>query len=265
MYEIAEEVRQEILTGLEKIEAEHRVKVIFACESGSRAWGFPSKNSDYDVRFIYAHPIDWYLTVDLEDKRDVIELPIHDDLDISGWDLRKALKLFRKSNPPLLEWLGSPIVYWEKYTVAQNMRDLAPIAYSPISCMYHYFSMAKGNFRDYLRGDTVKLKKYFYVLRPLLGVIWLERQLGVVPTEFQKLIEGTLEDDALKEAIYRLIERKKVGEELDAGPRIPEISSFIEREISRLEAEEFEKRAQKAPVEKLNTLFQDGLNEIWRH
>jgi predicted nucleotidyltransferase len=74
------------------------------------------------VRFLYARPVEWYLSIDLEHRRDVIEVPIAGNLDINGWDLRKALQLFRRSNLPLLEWLGSPIVYYERYTVAAKMR-----------------------------------------------------------------------------------------------------------------------------------------------
>jgi uncharacterized protein len=95
-------MKQKIIEEIKKIEGTYKVKVLYACESGSRAWGFPSKNSDYDVRFIYIHEEDWYLSID--QKRDVIELPINDLLDINGWELTKALRLFRKSNPPLLEW-----------------------------------------------------------------------------------------------------------------------------------------------------------------
>ena len=123
-----------ILSELNRIEQDYHVQILFACESGSRAWGFPSSDSDYDVRFVYIRPTDWYLAIDVERKRDVIELPIDDSLDISGWDLRKALQLYYKSNPPLLEWLGSPIIYQEKYTVAQQLRNLAPEFYNPIAC-----------------------------------------------------------------------------------------------------------------------------------
>ena len=100
------EVFQRVRQALAQVEAERNVRVLFACESGSRAWGFASRDSDYDVRFLYVHRRDWYLSV--EDRRDVIEQPIADDLDVSGWELRKALRLLRKSNPPLLEWLKSP-------------------------------------------------------------------------------------------------------------------------------------------------------------
>ena len=111
---IADAVRAEVARRLRQIEAEEGVRIFYACESGSRAWGFPSKDSDYDVRFLYAHPRPWYLSIDVERKRDVIERPITDEIDLGGWDLRKALQLFRKSNPPLLEWLQAPIIYRSK-------------------------------------------------------------------------------------------------------------------------------------------------------
>lgn len=158
---------------LKCIEEMHNVKILYACESGSRAWGFPSKDSDYDVRFIYINHPDWYLSID--DKRDVIELPINDLLDINGWDIRKALKLFRKSNPPLQEWLLSDIVYYQKYDFINNLRALSSEVFSPISCFYHYLNMARNNYREYLQGDQVKIKKYFYVLRPVLACKWIEQ------------------------------------------------------------------------------------------
>jgi uncharacterized protein len=150
---IAPEIRAEINRRLHVVEKTYDVKVLFACESGSRAWGFASEDSDYDVRFIYIQPRDWYLTVDLEDKRDVIETPIEGVWDINGWELRKALRLFSKSNPPLLEWLQSPIIYQEPYTVAAQMRQLLAIHYSPSACLYHYLHMARKNYRTYLQGE----------------------------------------------------------------------------------------------------------------
>src|SRR6201990_2789542 len=103
------DVHQRVRDALAQVEAERHVRVLYACESGSRAWGFASRDSDYDVRFLYVHEPDWYLSV--QDRRDVIEEPLSDELDVSGWELRKALRLLRKSNPPLLEWLKSPFVY----------------------------------------------------------------------------------------------------------------------------------------------------------
>ncbi len=123
---ISDDVRREIQRRLRAVEEEHDVRVLFAVESGSRAWGFPSPNSDYDVRFIYAHPREWYLSLDLEQRRDVIECEIADDIDLSGWDIRKALKLFWQSNPSFVEWLHSPIVYRDQAEFAARARALLP-------------------------------------------------------------------------------------------------------------------------------------------
>ena len=257
------DIQSTVIESLISIEIQNDVRVLYACESGSRAWGFDPEDSDYDIRFIYLNRPEWNLTIDLERKRDVIELPINDALDISGWDLRKALQLFQKSNPHLLEWLGSPISYFEKYAVISSMRDLAAQCYSPIACQYHYFKMAKGNFRDYLTGERVWLKKYLYVLRPILAVIWLERQLGVVPTEFQKLVEGVDDDADLKKAIDELLDLKRSGSEMDFAPKIPEISQFVESELDRMESEQFERRTGNCPVEELNEVFRAALEEVW--
>ena len=227
--------------------------------------GFPSADSDYDVRFIYLHPRDWYLSIDLEQKRDVVECFIGGQLDINGWDLRKALQLLRKGNPPLMEWLGSPIVYWEEFTVAEKMRELVSEYYSPVACLYHYLHMAQGNYRDYLKGPTVWLKKYFYVLRPLLAINWIEQGLGVVPTEFQVLVERVVDTAELKEEIEKLVEAKRRGEELDHGPRIEPISDLFERELARLEGQQFGQEHDKpvASAEEFNELFRSALDEVW--
>lgn len=251
-----------VVKQLREIESVENVRVFYACESGSRAWGFPSIDSDYDIRFLYAHPPDWYLAIDMETKRDVIERPVNGGLDISGWDLRKALKLYRKSNPPLLEWLGSPIVYQEEYSIARNMRDLATSYYSPSACMYHYYHMALGNYREYLQKERVWLKKYFYVLRPILAIKWLEAGLGMVPMEF-KILVHRLVDGELKEEIEKLVFLKKAGHELAYGERIGIISNFLKDEFSRLEQVKFEGRVVNYEIDVLNDLFREGLVEIW--
>jgi predicted nucleotidyltransferase len=226
------DVRVRIEAELERIEKEKGVCIVYACESGSRAWGFESSDSDYDVRFIYVRPTEWYLRV--VPGGDVIERPIDGPLDVSGWDLRKAMQLLRKSNPPLLEWLQSPIVYRERSQVVRRIRDLMPQYYQPAGCHYHYLHMAQGNYRDYLQGETVWLKKYLYVLRPVLACRWIEQGYGVVPIEFQILVERVLDDSDVKPAVQDLIRRKRAGEELDRGPQIPVISTFLARELDRL-------------------------------
>ena len=253
------EIRQRIIAGLQSIAKEEDVTILFACESGSRAWGFPSANSDYDVRFIYLRPTRWYLTT--QQKRDVIERPIDDELDISGWDLPKALQLLRKSNPPLLEWLQSPIIYHEKSTLRRRLRPLMRQYYSPISCMYHYLHMAENNYRNYLQGDPVWTKKYFYVLRPVLACLWIEKGLGVVPIEFGKLVEKTVSNARLRREIDNLLRRKMAGEELDQGPRNRVIAAFLDTQMSRLRADIQAKPETRDPAT-LDKVFVDLLMEV---
>ena len=256
-------MEERIKAALLEIERDEGVKVFYACESGSRAWGFPSADSDYDVRFLYARPRDWYLSVDVELKRDVIERPITDELDVSGWDIRKALMLLKRSNPPLLEWLQSPIIYREVSGIADRLRSLLPEYYSPKACLHHYLHMAQGNYREYLKGDMVRVKKYFYVLRPILAIKWIEENDRAVPMEFGVLVEHTLKDRELKEIIADLIERKKSGGELDHGPAIPRLSEFVRTELERIERSTAEHRVAKTTTERLNEVFRESLAEAW--
>lgn len=152
-------MREKIKLELERIEKEKDVKILFAVESGSRAWGFPSKDSDYDVRFVYMHPVEWYLSI--HDKRDVIEYPISDDLDISGWDIKKALQLFAKSNPALLEWIRSPIFYSKNSNFPEQLQQMSEKNFDPKATIYHYLHMASKNYREFLQGENVKLKSTF--------------------------------------------------------------------------------------------------------
>lgn len=250
-----------IQRALDGIETEHNVRILYACESGSRGWGFESADSDWDVRFIYCHPRDWYLSV--EEGRDVIELPIDELLDVNGWDLRKSLRLMMKSNPTLLEWLSSPLVYREEAETMTAYRALAQDFYQPAACLHHYLHMAQGNFREYLQGETVWLKKYLYVLRPVLACLWIERELGVVPMAFDDLIAGVVKDDALRGRIADLVELKKSGDEMSNGSRIPAIHAFIEREIARLEV--IVANANKIPAspESLNNMNRFFRDHLW--
>lgn len=228
-------VHQRVRDALARVEAERNVRVLYACESGSRAWGFASRDSDYDVRFLYVHPRDWYLSVD--ERRDVIELPIAEDLDVSGWELRKALRLLRKSNPPLHEWLKSPVVYGCAPEFFAAFRELADGFYSPRRCFAHYLHMAFGNWRHYLLGrEQVSLKKYLYVFRPVLACRWIERQRGPVPMLFAELVEGVLEETEVRVALDELVARKQSAAELAVEPPVEALSRFIAAELPRLEA-----------------------------
>ena len=254
------QMQHRILETLAEIEQQENVRVLFACESGSRAWGFPSANSDFDVRFIYVRSQADYLR--LNEPRDVIERPIVDDLDINGWDLRKTLKLMLKSNPTLMEWLGSPIVYREEPAIASKIRQIAPDFYNPTAAHSHYFSMAKTHMRS-LQADEVSIKKYFYALRPMLAMFWIEANRGPVPTEFQTMLEQLPLEASLVAEVNRLMELKKSGDELGRGPRIAILSEFLEKELAHRQENPIVLTKTAPDMEKLNRLFLEILGEIW--
>jgi predicted nucleotidyltransferase len=260
---VSKQMRTEVREKLAAIEEREQCIICLAVESGSRAWGFASPDSDYDVRFIYVRPSSWYLSVYVEDKRDIIEEPISDVLDVMGWDLRKALRLLKKSNPPLLEWLQCPIVYTEHQDIASELRSLVPEFYSPKATFHHYLHMAQGNFREYLRGETVWRKKYFYVLRPLLAMRWIERNPGPVPIEFNRLVEATVQEPHVLEAIEKLLREKRAGAELDRGPHSPALSAFIEVELQRLEAAAETVPVAKSSSDRLDDCFRKILSKLW--
>jgi len=230
-------IRKEIMRRLARTEREEDVCILLAIESGSRAWGFASPDSDFDVRFIYARHPDWYLAVDLEERRDVIEYAITDDIDLKGWDIRRALRLFWKSNPAFIEWIQSPIKYVETGSFAVRARSLMPDVYSLESGMYHYRSMAKTSYRGYLRADAVPLKKYFYVLRLLLSVRWIESYGCAAPIEFEKLLHLIDGQPLLLTTVRELLAKKQNALETGPSQPVPVINAFIEGELNRLEDE----------------------------
>ncbi|MBY8913464.1 nucleotidyltransferase domain-containing protein [Bacillus sp. YC2] len=256
-------MKQRIIEELKRIETHFGVKVLYAVESGSRAWGFPSRDSDYDVRFLYVPKKEWYFSI--ETQRDVIEEPIHDLLDISGWELRKALRLFKKSNPPLLEWLSSDIVYYEAYSAADQLRRLKNRAFSPEASVYHYLNMAKRNVKNELQGSEVKIKKYFYVLRPILACRWIEKFGSVPPMAFSVLADALLTDEKLISEINTLLIRKKSGDELAAEQRNTVIHAFIDEEIERLSQYAKTIKTVKTDItQELNQLLIQTVEEAWR-
>ena len=215
---------------LKEIEERENVRIIHAVESGSRAWGFASPDSDYDVRFIYIRKPEHYMR--LEKMRDVIEWQLDETLDINGWDLQKALRLLYKSNPTLFEWNESPIVY--KTTDAWAM--LQPLIHECFLAkpgLYHYISMAKSNYREYLRGEMVRLKKYFYVLRPILACKWILENGSAPPMAFSVLKDACLPKHLVPE-VDRLLEMKMSAMEMADGPRIDPLNAFMDESIEEI-------------------------------
>ena len=230
---IEENIKKEIIRRLHAAEKEHDVKILYACESGSRAWGFASPDSDYDVRFIYARPAEWYLSFDVERKRDVIEYPIVDEIDCAGWDIKKAMYLFTRTNGALLEWLKSPIKYIDNGDLAEKLLEVEPRAVNFTALCYHYSHMARGNAKEYLFKDgQVKLKKYFYVLRPLFAIKYIEELKQPPPIEFGKLVAAVAPKDLIP-YIEALLEVKRKSMETAYGEPIKEINQFIQTELDR--------------------------------
>jgi predicted nucleotidyltransferase len=167
-------------------------------------------------------------------KKDVIEYPIADEFDYSGWDLRKTLFLLNKSNPVLFEWLKSPIVYHKDDHFYGIMEQLSKDYFSPIATVYHYLHMANGNYRQFLQTDEVKIKKYFYVLRPIMACMWIENYKEAPPMEFEKLLIQ-ISNKELLDKITELLIKKKSGVELGMEPKISVINNFIDNELKHFE------------------------------
>ncbi len=220
-----------IQSRLSSVEHDHNVEFLFAIESGSRAWGFPSPDSDFDVRFVYAHSPDWYLSI--SPKRDVIELPLEDDWDINGWDIKKAIGLLLKPNPVLLEWLSSPIRYRWNETACQKLQSFAEKHVRPERCLSHYFHLAKRQWERNLDGEaSVNLKKYFYVLRPCLVIRWVRLNPDELPPmNFQDLVNGTQISESLQAQIRELLLAKAKKSEMGLGERIESIDDLIHAEL----------------------------------
>lgn len=225
-------MRKKIKEQLRRIEDAENIKILLAVESGSRAWGFASPDSDYDVRFVYIRSLEDYLRLDA--IRDVIELPIDDVLDINGWDLQKTLRLLHKSNPTLFEWFSSPIVY-KKTEFSDKFCDLMTHYFSSKKTLYHYVSMAEGNYREYLKGDLVKAKKYFYVLRPVLACQWILDRGTPPPILFSELLKTELPVELI-DVVNQLLELKMNSPEIKLIKRISEINEYLDESIPRIKS-----------------------------
>jgi len=227
------EMQKMILAELRAIEAREEIRILFAVESGSRAWGFPSPDSDYDIRFVYAHPTDWYLSI--TPGRDVIERPIVDELDMNGWDTKKALGLLLKPNPVLLEWLSSPIRYlWDEKVCERLVAFSKKVAHGP-ACTHHYLNTGQNHWSRHIApNDQVNLKKYFYTVRPAMALRWLRlRPEASPPMNFRELLAGIDPPPDLTRALEELLIPKGRSRERGRTPRIAVIDTFMTAEFDR--------------------------------
>jgi len=234
---------------LDDICATHGVEIPLAIESGSRAWGFPSPDSDFDCRFLFVRPVQQHLSPWLH--RDVIETPLADDLDVNGWDLGKALKLLLKGNAVVIEWLRSPIVYRGKPWFRDGLLEFATRYADRELIVKHYLHLGERQRRVYFAdGTSVPQKKIFYALRPAATLRWLRlhREASVAPMHFPTLMLECEPPKDVAVLVADLIERKSITRELGSEALPPAISAFIDYEFS-LARERFEGRAAPASAE----------------
>jgi uncharacterized protein len=238
---------------LKELEQDNNIKVLYACESGSRAWGFPSTDSDFDVRFIYARPINDYLGI--IEIRDVVELPVNEVLDIGGWDIKKALKLFLKSNGPLYEWLQSPIVYQDSAGFAEELREFMPKYFSLKAAGHHYLSMALNTVNNDLQSEQIKLKRLFYALRSVLVCKWLTEKQTVPPMELSHL-RVLVDNGEFQATLDDLLKQKTLSDEKTLINSIPLLADWLNTTLADC----------KTAIEKLPANHQkpDELNELFR-
>jgi predicted nucleotidyltransferase len=220
-------VHARIQTAITQLEARHGIRILYACESGSRAWGFPSPDSDYDVRFIYAHSAAWYLTLD--DGPDMLSFPVDDELDLGGWELRKTLKLLRGANAALFEWLQSPVVYREAAGFRAALKPLLPACWNPRAGLHHYLGQLRRGVEEDLTGEQVRLKRLFYALRSALAARWIQqRPTEVPPMEFAQL-RALLPPD-LNDAVEALLARKATADEKTTVPQPAVLVAYLQQE-----------------------------------
>jgi predicted nucleotidyltransferase len=241
---------------LREISERKNVKILFACETGSRAWGFPSPDSDYDIRLIYMHERDWYLS--LSQHKDTIE-HMDGDLDITGWDLRKCLTLLKRSNVPLIERFQSPIVYFEDAGFKDSMTELIRDYYSPTAVFYHHYSLA-GKFREEVVGkEEARLKSYFYMIRSLLSCHWIIKDKTVLPMNIHGLMR--LIEPETQEKIKKLIELKAGVDEKYLHPKDEYLDQWTMNMFRYLELNKDGLGVSKADFSRLNNYFLKKVNE----
>lgn len=248
---IAPAIRAEIMDKLAAVEAQEGVRILFACESGSRGWGFASPDSDYDVRFFFVRPPRDYLRI--TPVRDVIEEVPGPVFDVNGWDLRKALGLLAKGNATLVEWLSSPVVYRADERFLTRLREVAAAVHRPVRSFHHYHAMGHGNFREYLQGEQVRAKKYLYVLRPLLAAKWVLERPEAPPMAFEALVDAMVGDPAVRHEIAELLVLKRRSGEQEWLPARPVLNAFIGELVAQLALAQ--PRDEAVPLERLDELL----------
>lgn len=240
---------------LREIELKKSIKILYACETGSRAWGFPSPDSDYDIRFIYMHERDWYLS--LSQRKDTIE-HMDGDLDITGWDLRKSLVLLKKSNATLIERFQSPIEYFSAEGFKREFKSLIEVYYSPTAVFFHHYSLAQKFWEELKDKEEVKLKSYFYLIRSLLSCNWIVKDKSVLPMDIEGLMK--LIDTERRDEIRDLIKLKGGVGEKYLHKKDESLNKWVSSLFETLEGSKVNLGVSKADNSALNSFFLKMVN-----
>ncbi|RDC61894.1 nucleotidyltransferase domain-containing protein [Adhaeribacter pallidiroseus] len=252
-------MRKRIQEKLRAVEKEYGVSILLACETGSRAWGFSSPDSDYDVRFIYRHPASNYLA--LNEPQDHIEY-LKEDLDLVGWDVRKSLKLLLKSNAAMFERLQSPIIYQQQGNFRKQLQALAPAYFSGQAGLHHYASMAFNYYKTCVPAEAVKLKSYFYLLRTTLASLWIVEKCRIPPMWFQELLP-LVQDARIKNKIDELLLLKAEMNETYLHPKEAALEQYCWQILNYCEPFKNAFTSPLGAVQKLNNLFRTIITEPW--
>lgn len=244
---------------LRELEKQANIQILLACETGSRAWGFPSPDSDYDVRFIYRHPLDWYLGID--DHKDTREY-LAGDLDLVGWDIRKSLRLLRKSNAAMFERMQSPMIYLQQPDFREKLLQLAPQYFSRRAGLHHYLSMARNYYEACAPAAEVKLKSYFYLLRTALASLWIVENKTIPPLRFHDLLP-LVPDQAILQQIGTLLNRKAIQNETYMHPKEPELEAFVQNLLAYCQSQADAFARHQGGTAPLNTFFRSLIQTPW--
>ncbi|MDA8021010.1 MAG: nucleotidyltransferase domain-containing protein [Thermoanaerobaculia bacterium] len=252
--------RQDILDALYECAEMEDVHILYACESGSRAWGFPALDSDYDVRFIYAGRLNHYLTV--TNRRDVIERPIDQGLDLGGWDLHKCLALLRSGNGPLLEWLVSPIVYETQIEALEPLRQTVASTFRPLPIVHHYLGLTRGVLEKMHSSTSVPLKTYCYALRAVLAASFVTERQERPPMTLEELLDAAKPPESVVERIASLLEKKAMSVESDRMLRDQVLDDYLTSTFQRVDAIELPRRTAAPSHEPFDLAFRETLRRL---
>lgn len=255
-------MEDEIQERLTEIEKAYNIRILYACEAGSRLWGYASVGSDRDVRFVYAHPLEWYLSI--EEGPDTLEIKPNDLLDLSGWELKKTLKLYKKSNPSLLEMLHSHIILRKHPLFFERLKQMEALLFSKKTCLIHYLNMAQTNYKKWQKDATPSLKHYFHVIRPLLMCRWISTQGQMPPLQLFRLAEDC--PTSIKEDIHRLIQKQMHQESvLKTDALFKSLNGFVEENVVQIKNQLIDVAPAKGddPTPLLNQLFRSTITTDW--